>query len=67
MPMGTDKPPVFVRFQPETKAALDEFADKDGRSFSSFLEKIAIEWLQAHGRTDVQLHGPKRRTGKKPK
>ena len=60
--MGTDKPPVFVRFQPETKKALEEFADKDGRSLSSFLEKLAVEWLHKNGRTDLRLHGPKKKT-----
>lgn len=60
----TEKPIVFVRFQPETKQALDEAADKDGRSLSSFLEKIAVDWLSSNGWPNVRLRGPKKRAKK---
>jgi hypothetical protein len=59
--MATKKPVVFVRFQPEVKDALDEAASKDGRSLSGLLEKIAVDWLRANGRGEIQLRGPKKR------
>ena len=59
--MATKKPVVFVRFQPEVKDALDDAASKDGRSLSGLLEKIAVDWLRANGRGEIQLKGPKTR------
>ena len=59
--MTTKKPAVFVRFQPEVKEALDEAASNDGRSLSSLLEKIAVDWLRANGRPEIQMKGPKKR------
>jgi hypothetical protein len=59
--MTTKKPAVFVRFQPEVKEALDEAASNDGRSLSSLLEKIAVDWLRANGRPEIKMKGPKKR------
>jgi hypothetical protein len=59
--MTTKKPAVFVRFQPEVKEALDEAASSDGRSLSSLLEKIAVDWLRANGRPEIHMKGPKKR------
>jgi hypothetical protein len=59
--MATKKPIVLVRFQPEIKEALSEAASRDGRSLSGLLEKIAVEWLQSNGRSEIRLKGPKKR------
>jgi hypothetical protein len=59
--VGTNKPVVFVRFQPDVKEALDNAAFEDGRSLSSLLEKIAVGWLREHGRPEIRLQGPKKR------
>lgn len=70
--VGTSKPVIFVRFQPDVKEALDDAAFQDGRSLSSLLEKIAVEWLRENGRPEIRLQGPKKRgvktaTPSKPK
>lgn len=62
--VGTSKPVVFVRFQPDVKEALDDAAFQDGRSLSSLLEKIAVEWLRENGRPEIRLQGPKKRGAK---
>jgi hypothetical protein len=59
--MVTTKPAVFVRFQQEVKDALDVAASRDGRSLSSLLEKIAVDWLRANGHPEVRLRGPKKK------
>ena len=57
--MTTKKPVVLVRFQPDVKDALNDAASKDGRSLSSLLEKIAVDWLRINGRPEIELRGPK--------
>ncbi|MFZ0599844.1 MAG: hypothetical protein WAN05_00355 [Roseiarcus sp.] len=59
--MTTKKPVVLVRFQPDVKDALNDAASKDGRSLSSLLEKIAVDWLRINGRPEIELRGPKKR------
>lgn len=41
--------PLGFRVQPEVKEALEKAAKSDHRSVSSLVEKVLVEWLQAHG------------------
>ena len=41
--------PLGVRFNPETKAALDKAARDEDRSLSNLIERIVAEWLRAKG------------------
>jgi len=47
--MTTDKIVVFIRVQPETKAALEKAAKDDMRSLAVMVEKIVTDWLRAKG------------------
>lgn len=40
--------PLGFRVEPEVKKALEEGARADRRSVSSLVEKILVEWLEAH-------------------
>lgn len=45
--MKTDR--IVLRADPELKEALRAAAGEDGRSVSNLIERILIEWLNAHG------------------
>ena len=41
--------PVSVRLSPDVKAALEEAAEADSRSISSYMEKVLAEHLREKG------------------
>jgi hypothetical protein len=43
------KPPLTIRLDPTTRAALEGVAAKEERSLSFLLERIMREWLKRHG------------------
>jgi hypothetical protein len=53
---------IGFRVEPPVKRAAEQAAEQDHRTLSSFLEKILVEFLYAHGylRRDLQ-DGPRRR------
>ena len=47
--MVNKTPPLGVRVQPETKAALEKAARDEDRTVSSLVEHIVKEWLRDRG------------------
>ena len=45
--MPTKKATVYFTCQPEIKEALQQWADREGRSLSNLMERIAIAALEA--------------------
>jgi hypothetical protein len=48
--VSTEKPVIMFRVsRPEIRDALKRAAQDDVRSVATLLEKIAVDWLAAHG------------------
>lgn len=47
--MTTTKPPVFIRVEPKTKAAIEKAAADEQRSVSNLVERVMTEWLRHNG------------------
>ena len=49
MMMTTAKPPVFIRVESKTKAAIEKAAADEQRSVSNLIERVMTEWLRHNG------------------
>ena len=47
--LSTRSATLSLRIDPKVKEALEKVAYDDHRSVASLVEKIAAEWLKAHG------------------
>ena len=45
---------IGIRVEPEVKEAAEKVAAADRRSLASLMEKVLIEWLEAHGHLPVK-------------